>query len=92
MNISLTPRLEKMVHEKVRSGKYSSASEVIREALREELRCEEARRRAQIDDLRTELGLGLADVGAGRYGPLDIEALKNELRRRRARKTKKGAR
>ena len=33
MNISLTPELEAFVMEKVRSGYYNSASEVIREAL-----------------------------------------------------------
>jgi antitoxin ParD1/3/4 len=34
MNISLTPELEHMVDEKVKTGRYASASEVIREGLR----------------------------------------------------------
>ncbi|MCC6444776.1 MAG: type II toxin-antitoxin system ParD family antitoxin [Armatimonadetes bacterium] len=34
MNILLTPELEKVLYEKVASGQYSSASEVIREGLR----------------------------------------------------------
>jgi antitoxin ParD1/3/4 len=34
MNISLTPELERFVHDKVDSGMYTSASEVIRESLR----------------------------------------------------------
>ena len=34
MNVSLTPELESWVDERVRSGRYASASEVIREALR----------------------------------------------------------
>jgi antitoxin ParD1/3/4 len=34
MNVSLTPELEQLVTEKVESGRYTSASEVIREALR----------------------------------------------------------
>ncbi|PYP83377.1 MAG: type II toxin-antitoxin system ParD family antitoxin [Candidatus Angelobacter sp. Gp1-AA117] len=34
MNFSLTPELEQFVAEKVRSGRYASASEVVREALR----------------------------------------------------------
>jgi antitoxin ParD1/3/4 len=34
MNVSLTPHLEKLVSQKVASGLYNSASEVIREALR----------------------------------------------------------
>ena len=38
MNISLTPELEKFVTDQVKSGQYKSSSEVIREALREQLR------------------------------------------------------
>ena len=34
MNVSLTPELEDLVNEKVRSGFYQTASEVVREALR----------------------------------------------------------
>jgi antitoxin ParD1/3/4 len=53
MNVSLTPELEQLVQDKVRSGRYNSASEVVREALRlleerdrlRELRAEELRRR-----------------------------------------------
>jgi putative addiction module CopG family antidote len=34
MNVSLTNELEKVVEEKVRSGFYNDASEVVRDALR----------------------------------------------------------
>ena len=34
MNVSLTPELERMVNDHVRSGMYQTASEVVREALR----------------------------------------------------------
>ena len=34
MNVSLTPELERLVNEKVESGLYQTASEVVREALR----------------------------------------------------------
>ncbi len=34
MNVSLTPDLEQLIHQKVESGRYPSASEVVREALR----------------------------------------------------------
>jgi antitoxin ParD1/3/4 len=34
MNVSLTPALEKLVQTKVKTGRYTSASEVVREALR----------------------------------------------------------
>ena len=34
MKVDLTPELEQLVQGKVKSGRYSSASEVVREALR----------------------------------------------------------
>lgn len=34
MNVHLTAELEQMVQAKVKSGRYNSASEVVREALR----------------------------------------------------------
>jgi antitoxin ParD1/3/4 len=34
MNVSLTPELESLIHLKVSNGRYNSASEVVREALR----------------------------------------------------------
>jgi antitoxin ParD1/3/4 len=34
MNVHLTPELEQLVHSRVSSGRYNSASEVVREALR----------------------------------------------------------
>jgi antitoxin ParD1/3/4 len=34
MNISLTPELEQLVNDKVKSGLYQTASEVIRDGLR----------------------------------------------------------
>ena len=34
MNVSLTPELEQFVNDKVKSGFYQTASEVVREALR----------------------------------------------------------
>ena len=48
MNVSLTPELEALVNEKVRSGLYHTASEVVREALRLlKQRDDEARRADQ---------------------------------------------
>lgn len=34
MNVNLTPQIENMIKQKVNSGLYNSASEVVREALR----------------------------------------------------------
>ena len=48
MNVSLTPELEEMVNEKVRTGLYQTASVVVRDALRLlKQRDDEARRADQ---------------------------------------------
>ena len=60
MHISLTPELEKRVKEKVDSGLYNNASEVIREALRLALRTE-----AENDWLKREAAIGFAQLEAG---------------------------
>jgi antitoxin ParD1/3/4 len=65
MNISLTPALEKMVQEKVDSGLYNSASEVMREALRL-LNEQDEIRKMRVEELRKDIQLGLDDIRNGR--------------------------
>ena len=64
MNVSLTPQLEKFVDAKVDSGRYTSASEVVREALRL-LEEHDAARTTQLAGFNAELGrrLGALDRG-----------------------------
>ena len=67
MNVHLTPELEQLVHSKVKTGRYNSASEVVREALRlleehdqiRQMRFRELRRKIQEgwDSLRRGEGL-----------------------------------
>lgn len=64
MNVSLTPELEKLVHVKVASGRYASASEVIREALRLLERHDQARE-LQRDEIRAKIAAGVASLRAG---------------------------
>jgi antitoxin ParD1/3/4 len=45
MNVSLTPELERRIAEKVESGLYTTASEVVREALRLLFEADERRER-----------------------------------------------
>jgi antitoxin ParD1/3/4 len=66
MNISLTPELEKMVEEKVKTGRYTSASEVVREALRLFSDYEEARQRG-ILELNRKIEEGLAQASRGEF-------------------------
>jgi antitoxin ParD1/3/4 len=65
MNVSLTTELERLVNEKVASGMYTSASEVIREGLRL-LKERDELRRVQMDELRRDIMLGVEQVREGR--------------------------
>ena len=60
MNISLTPELEAVVKQKVASGLYNNASEVIREALRLTLKHEQ-----ENNWLAKEAAIGFAQLEAG---------------------------
>jgi antitoxin ParD1/3/4 len=72
MNISLTPQLEQLVQERVKSGRYTSASEVIREALR---LMEERDRllRAKHDQLREDVREGIESGPAEPWDPEEIK-------------------
>ena len=64
MNVSLTPELDKFVAGKVESGRYTSASEVVREALRL-LEEHDRARGSQIAAFNQELGARLAALDSG---------------------------
>jgi antitoxin ParD1/3/4 len=78
LNVSLTPHLEAFIHETVTSGRYQSASEVVRTALRllEEREQEGA---VRIERLRQEIQKGL---DSGPATPLDMEEIKRLARAR----------
>jgi antitoxin ParD1/3/4 len=65
MNVSLTPELEKLVDQKVSSGLYNSASEVIREGLRL-LKERDDLKRIQREELRRDILLGVEQVRQGK--------------------------
>jgi antitoxin ParD1/3/4 len=66
MNVSLTPELEEFVATKVQSGRYNSASEVVREALRL-LEEHEQARAAQIAAFNQELSQRLNSLDRGEH-------------------------
>jgi antitoxin ParD1/3/4 len=70
MNISLTPELERLVENKVKSGRYASASEVIREGLRL-LEEQEQLKQQRLTEVRRKIDRGLdqLDRGLGIPGP-----------------------
>jgi antitoxin ParD1/3/4 len=86
MNVSLTPELEKFVNAKVGSGRYNSASEVVREALRL-LEEHDAARAGQLAEFNAELGRRLAALDRGEIvNPADARArLRNKSSERRKR-------
>lgn len=79
MNVSLTSELEKFVSAKVESGRYNSASEVVREALRL-LEEHDAARAAQLAEFNGELGRRLAGFDRGEV--VDPAIARARLRRK----------
>ena len=89
MNVHLTPELEQLVHKKVESGRYNSASEVVREALRL-MEHKDELRSIQIRELRNRIDKGLSEAGRGETvdGETFMQGLLNSLD---ARETKRKA-
>jgi len=79
MHVSLTDRLEAWVREKVESGLYNNASEVVREALRRQILAEQTYNE-KLDALRAEIQKGLDDVEAGRFEDWDVDQFLTEMR------------
>jgi antitoxin ParD1/3/4 len=88
MNVSLTKDLAELVRQKVESGLYTSASEVVREALR--LLADQDRLQAiREDELRKQIAEGLRSAeeepirdGEQVYEELDARLRKLEDKRR----------
>ena len=89
MNVSLTPELERVVNEKVESGMYQTASEVVREALRLLKERDEARAQLRAD---VQAGFDQLARGEGRAydkasGRQFADRVKAKGRATRSRKT-----
>jgi antitoxin ParD1/3/4 len=85
MHVSLTPELEKIVKDKVASGLYNNASEVIREALRFMQTNEDLVYQMKLETLRRALADGERDLAAGHHrviGQDDLAAFMQEVRGR----------
>ena len=79
MNVSLTPELESLVQSKVQSGRYQSASEVIREGLRL-LDDQDRLREMQFGEVRRKIQVGVdqLDRGEGIAGDDVLAAMKKK--------------
>ncbi len=85
MNVSLTPELDKFVSDKVESGRYTSASEVVREALRL-LEEHENARIAQLSILNRELAGRIAALDRGEH--VDPAAVRERIRQKSRERSK----
>jgi antitoxin ParD1/3/4 len=84
MNISLTPELEQLVNDKVKSGMYQTASEVIREGLR--LLKERDQR---LESLRRDVRAGFEAIERGEYTDYDVSNIRDLAKRVKARGEKR---
>jgi antitoxin ParD1/3/4 len=87
MNVSLTPELEDLVEQKVQSGMYHTASEVVRDALRLLKERDDLHSR-RIEHLRHDIAVGLKDLDEGKSALLTRKTLQGIKTRARARLTK----
>jgi antitoxin ParD1/3/4 len=79
MNVSLTRELDKFVAGKVQSGRYTSASEVVREALRL-LEERDRMRNAELAAFDREIGVRLVNLDAGEF--VDPETVRGRIDRK----------
>ena len=88
MNVSLTPELEKLISEKVDSGLYQTASEVVREALRllKERDQERVRLQADVQAGFDQLARGQGTLQDKASGRRLAERIKADGRKARSRK------
>ena len=79
LNVSLTPQLEGFINGQIASGRYQSASEVIREGLRL-LEEKEVMRQTVLSEVRQQIAVGLAaaDLGDLHDGEAFFEELDRE--------------
>lgn len=78
MNVNLGPQWEAFVAESIGSGRYLSASEVVREGLRL-LQEREDLRQARLQQLRNEIQTGIGQLDQGEGIELDEAGLKTEM-------------
>ena len=84
MNVSLTPELERLINDKVQTGSYQTASEVVREALRLLKQRDEG-----LLQLRQDIQAGFAQGERGEYREYDKKSTPRLAARVKARGRKR---
>ena len=80
MHISLTPELEAKIKQKVASGFYNNASEVIRDALRFWEKNEELVQHMKLEMLRKHLSIGAAQAKQEKFVEQSVSEITAEAR------------
>jgi antitoxin ParD1/3/4 len=80
MPLSLSPELERRIAEKIESGEYESAEDVVSNALRA-LSREDEEYASRLEALRGEIQKGIDDLDNGRRVPIDEAFARLKLRR-----------
>ena len=89
MKVSLTGELEELINEKLKTGLYHTASEVICDGLRL-LKERDQLYQVRLEELRGEVKKGLDQLDRGEGVPFDPEVLKRRLRQYIAKKKRAG--
>lgn len=88
MNVSLSPELERLIEEKVKSGMYNSASEVIRAGLRL-MQEQDELRQMRLRELQRDVKKGLDQIERGEV--VEGDEVFQELRKRQSKRKKSQA-
>jgi antitoxin ParD1/3/4 len=88
MNISLSPHMASFIRGKVKKGEYTSASEVVRDAVRRMQEAEAAKKeraliefesrltKGEREGIRRAVEQGITDIEEGRYEEYDADGLR----------------
>ena len=89
MNISLPPKMARFIRGKVKAGRYTNASEVVRDAVRHMQETEAARSERALlsefeghlpvtsrEEIRRSVKRGIRDIEAGRFEEYDAKGLR----------------
>jgi antitoxin ParD1/3/4 len=79
MNVSLTPELERYITQKIESGLYQTASEVVRAGLRL-LKEKEELHQQTLEELRREIQIGIDEADRGELSSLDAQGTLKGIR------------
>jgi len=83
VTVTMPTEMSAVIRQAVDGGEYASASEVVREALRE-WKTRRQWMQGELATLKADIDQGLADIAAGRVEAFDVESIIAQGRQRLA--------